>query len=111
MFDFLRMAASAFGRCLSSLATAILARRAITPLLYANERMLRDIGLSHDDILDCLSGPLCADPSQLLIARINERREAVRDAPASVRLLQHRAAIAANDASPQAGASVRSRAA
>jgi hypothetical protein len=48
------------------------------PLLYANERVLRDIGLSRADIVDSLSGPLCADPSQLLIARINTRRESYR---------------------------------
>ena len=111
MRDFVRTAALGAGRFLSSLATAILARRAITPLLYANERMLRDIGLSHSDILDSLSGPLGSDPSQLLIARINERREAVRDAPASVRLLERKAAAAANNASPQTGAAGRFRAA
>jgi hypothetical protein len=110
MFDFVRTAALAAGRFVSRSFTAILARRAVTPLLYANERMLRDIGLSHDDILDCLSGPLCADPSQLLIARINERREAIRGAPASVRLLHRKAAMAAND-TPQAGAAARSCAA
>jgi len=88
-------------RQLSGWFLAVLARRAITPLLYANERMLRDIGLNHDDIVDCLAAPHCADPSQILIARIYERREAIRDAEASVRLLQRKAGIAANDARQQ----------
>jgi uncharacterized protein YjiS (DUF1127 family) len=111
MRDFVRTAALGAGSFLSSFATAILARRAITPLLYANERMLRDIGLSHSDILDSLSGPLGADPSQLLIARINERREAVRDTPASVRLVERKAAKAKNDGPLQASAATQSRAA
>ena len=77
MRDFVRTAALGTGRFLSSLATAILARRAITPLLYANERMLRDIGLSRADIIDSLAEPLGTDPSQLLIARINKKRKSI----------------------------------
>ena len=49
--------------------------------LYANERMLRDIGLSRVDVVDSLSGSLCADPSQLLIAigsRSNRRSRGFR---------------------------------
>jgi hypothetical protein len=91
-------------RRLSASFSAIRARRAITPLLYANERMLRDIGLNHDDIVDCLAAPHCADPSQILIARIYERREAIRDAEASVRLLQRKAGIAVNDARRESNA-------
>jgi uncharacterized protein YjiS (DUF1127 family) len=77
MFEFKR-AARALGRGFSKIFSAYLSRRAIAPLLYANERMLSDIGLSRHDIVDSLSGPLCADPSQLLIARIDERRTAAR---------------------------------
>jgi uncharacterized protein YjiS (DUF1127 family) len=91
-------------RRLSAWFSAILARRAITPLLYANERMLRDIGLNHDDIVDCLAAPHCADPSQILIARIYERREALRDAEASARLLQRKAGLAVSDVRPQSNA-------
>jgi hypothetical protein len=73
MFDF-RTAVAAAGRRCSAVVSAILARRLILPLLYANERMLRDIGLSRVDVVESLSGPLCADPSQLLIERINKKR-------------------------------------
>jgi uncharacterized protein YjiS (DUF1127 family) len=33
------------------------ARRALVPALYMDERMLRDIGLTRDDIVACLSSP------------------------------------------------------
>jgi len=65
--------------------------------------MLRDIGLTRADVVDCLSSPLEADPSRLLIARINERR---RDAGAA-----RKAAIAANDIEPVLAMRTRSRAA
>jgi len=103
MFDF-RTAVAAAGRRGSAVVSAIMARRLILPLLYANERMLRDIGLTRVDVVESLSGSLCADPSQLLIERINKRR-AVPDA--------HRnTAIAANDAeSPPAVSQTQSLAA
>lgn len=94
MFDFKR-AASAVGRGFSKAFSAYLARRAIMPLLYANERMLRDVGLSRADIVDCLSGSLCADPSRLLIARISGRHEAERGVAAD--LLPVRRETPAND--------------
>jgi|SRR6185312_16945477 hypothetical protein len=94
MLSIVWAAVRAIGRRLSVYFSAVLARRAITPLLYANERMLRDIGLNHDDIVDSLSAPHGGDPSQFLIARIYERREAIRDAEASVRLLQRKAGLA-----------------
>jgi hypothetical protein len=93
MLSIVWAAIRAIGRRLSAGLSAVIARRAITPLLYANERMLRDIGLTHGDIVDSLSGPTGTDPSQLLIARIYERREAIRDAEASVRLLQRKAGL------------------
>ena len=89
MFDFKTLAATAARRC-SALVSAILERRLILPLLYADDRMLRDIGLSRADVVESLSSPLRANPSQLLIERINGRREA-----ASAR---RKAAIAANTA-------------
>ncbi|MDT3685583.1 MAG: hypothetical protein RO009_11140 [Pseudorhodoplanes sp.] len=33
------------------------ARRALTPMLYFDERMFRDIGFSRADIVECLSAP------------------------------------------------------
>jgi hypothetical protein len=104
MLSLVLAAIRAIQRRLAAWFLAVLARRAITPLLYANERMLRDIGLNHDDIVDCLAAPHCADPSQILIARIYERREALRDAEASVRLLQRKAGLAASDVRPQSNA-------
>ena len=94
MFTF-KAAAGAVERRISVFFTGILARRAIAPLLYANDRMLRDIGLSHADIVDSLSGQICVDPSKLLIARINERREGLRDIPASLARLRKTADAAA----------------
>jgi hypothetical protein len=76
MFDFKTAAAAAGGR-LSAAVSAILARRVVMPLLYADERMLRDIGLSRADIIDSLAEPLGTDPSQLLIARINKKRKSI----------------------------------
>ena len=93
MFDFKTAAAAAGGRC-SAVLSAILARQVVMPLLYADERMLRDIGLSRADIVESLSEPLCADPSQLLIARINEKRKS------AVASAQRKAVIAANDSAP-----------
>ena len=89
MFDF-RTAVAAAGRRGSAVFSAIMARRLILPLLYANERMLRDIGLTRVDVVESLSGSLCADPSQLLIERINRRR-AGSDT-------HRRTAVAANEA-------------
>ena len=103
MFDFKTLGAAAGRRC-SALVSAILARRLILPLLYAEERMLRDIGLSRVDVVESLASPLRADPSQLLIERINERHEAAA--------ARRTAAIAANDAeSPPAAPQTQSLAA
>jgi hypothetical protein len=33
------------------------ARRALTPILYFDERMFRDIGFSRADVVECLSAP------------------------------------------------------
>lgn len=104
MFDFKTAAAAAGGRC-SAVLSALLARQVVMPLLYANERMLRDIGLSRADIADSLSGPLNSDPSQLLIAKINEKRRST-DTGAS-----RQAAVAANDSEPPAVPLPRSEAA
>ena len=48
-------------------------RKSIRPLLSVDERLLRDIGLTRADVVDCLSSPLADDPSDLLIARRRER--------------------------------------
>ena len=104
MFEF-KAAAAAAARKLSTIVTAALARRAVMPLLYANERMLRDIGLSRVDIVDSLNGSLCADPSQLLVERQQERRNAEpavrRSEPAKPRAMSRPDSIAANDEMPR----------
>lgn len=50
------------------------ARRALVPLLYLDERMLRDIGLSRSDVVDCLSSPFAGDPASFLDERRKSRR-------------------------------------
>jgi len=95
MLDF-KNAAAAAGVRLSRCFTAFLGRRAIVPLLYANDRMLRDIGLSRGDVIDSLSGSFCVDPSRLLMARINERRGNTKPA-----YLNRQAATPANNAKPR----------
>jgi len=100
MFGF-KTAALAAGRRFSRLFSAFFGRRVIVPLLYANERMLRDVGLSRADIVDCLSGSLCAAPSRLLIERINARCKeqhaavATNARPTSPKTIEQRDQIAA----------------
>ena len=95
MFDFKR-AVEAAAQGFSQLFSAYLARRAVMPLLYANDRMLRDIGLSRADVVESLSGSLSADPSRLLMARINARAEAGRVR----KVTRPKANVSANDAKP-----------
>jgi uncharacterized protein YjiS (DUF1127 family) len=99
MFDFKR-AVEAAAHGFSRLFTAYLARRAVMPLLYANERVLRDIGLSRADVVDCLSGSLAADPSRLLMTRINARAEATRT-PQGTPSARPKVSVSANDAKPR----------
>jgi uncharacterized protein YjiS (DUF1127 family) len=96
MFDFKRAVETA-AQGFSRLFAAYLARRAVMPLLYANDRMLRDIGLSRADVVESLSGSLSADPSRLLMARINARAEAARVR----KVTRPTTNVSANDAKPR----------
>ena len=95
MFD-LKRAVEAAAQGFSKLFAAYLARRAVMPLLYANDRMLRDIGLSRADVVDSLSGSLWADPSRLLMTRIKARAEAAR----GPKVARPKVNVSANDAKP-----------
>jgi hypothetical protein len=52
-----------------ALIASILLRSAIKPLLEVDERSLLDVGLSHADLVECLSTPLTTDPTELLASR------------------------------------------
>ena len=62
MFDIASLAASVGTRvALARIAlarSAAMTRRAIVPLRYTDERLLRDIGLSRADVVDGLSSPV-----------------------------------------------------
>ena len=49
-------------------------RRDITQLAAFDDRMLRDIGLTRNDVLDAFAEPLWRDPSDILAQRAAERR-------------------------------------
>jgi uncharacterized protein YjiS (DUF1127 family) len=57
MFDIARLAASVKAR-VGWARSGAMTRRAIVPLRYTDERLLRDIGLSRADVIDDLSSPL-----------------------------------------------------
>jgi uncharacterized protein YjiS (DUF1127 family) len=50
-----------------------LARKSIRRLLSADERLLKDIGVTRADVIDSLSSRRGEDPSKLLIARRKDR--------------------------------------
>jgi len=51
------------------LVASLLMRSAIKPLLAFDERSLLAVGLSHADVIDCLSTPFTTDPTELLASR------------------------------------------
>lgn len=53
-------------------------RRAVNGLLDWDDRMLRDIGLTQNDVRAALSGRLAEDPSPQLQLLSSERRAAIR---------------------------------
>ena len=55
--------ATAFGRVVR----ALIHRRDVKLLLDLDEKALRDIGLTHEDVLGALAEPLTRDPSTVLI--------------------------------------------
>jgi uncharacterized protein YjiS (DUF1127 family) len=57
---------------------ALAHRSEVKHLLELNERELRDIGLSRNDVVGALSQPWARDPSTILMVRSVERRSRVR---------------------------------
>ena len=52
-----------------ALIASLLMRSAIKPLLEIDEESLRAVGLSHADLVECLSTPFSTDPTEFLAAR------------------------------------------
>ena len=52
-----------------ALIASLLMRSAIKPLLEIDEELLRAVGLSHADVVACLSTPFTTDPTEFLAAR------------------------------------------
>lgn len=65
-------------RHLAALWTAFRNRRAAFRLLEWDDRMLRDIGLTSNDVRSALAGHLNDDPTARLGDFSNERRAAIR---------------------------------
>lgn len=60
------------------LVTALKHRMEVRRLSSFDERMLKDIGLNRSDVEDALSMPFSADPSEILVGRVRDRRFAHR---------------------------------
>lgn len=71
--DGLRWAAGAVFDGLSRLWQALVNRRQVVSLLEADDRMLKDIGLTRQDVAGALSAPIDHDPSQYLLRARQER--------------------------------------
>jgi hypothetical protein len=52
-----------------ALIASLLMRSAIKPLLEIDEKSLCAVGLSHADVVACLSTPFTTDPTEFLAAR------------------------------------------
>ncbi|WP_243372714.1 DUF1127 domain-containing protein [Microvirga solisilvae] len=74
-----------FARVLISLAKAFQDRREVMNLAEFDERMLKDIGLTRNDVTDALAEPLHHRPSWVLV------RCAKRTAPAARAAAPHKA--------------------
>jgi uncharacterized protein YjiS (DUF1127 family) len=55
-------------------------RRAFDPMLSFDDHLLRDIGLTRNDVIDVLTSPADDDPVDFLAAR--RKHNAVADCPA-----------------------------
>lgn len=95
MLEFKR-AANLVADGFSEMFAAVFLRHAVMPMLYANDRMLRDVGLSRTDVVGCRSGSLRTDPSRLLMARMNTRHSKAAELAEAKR----KAAAAVNAAKP-----------
>jgi uncharacterized protein YjiS (DUF1127 family) len=73
---------SALVASLRKVAQAWKNRRDAAALAGMDERMLRDIGLTRSDLRDAYAEPLWRDPTDILAARVKDRR---RNRPAADR--------------------------
>jgi hypothetical protein len=66
-----------------ALIASLLLRSAIKSLLEIDERSLLAVGLSHADLIECLSTPFTTDPTELLASRSRRARSkrSVRSEP------------------------------
>jgi uncharacterized protein YjiS (DUF1127 family) len=71
---------SSIARPLLWFAHAIGHRRNVQAMLEMDERALKDIGLTRNDVLGALGAPLAQDPSRILHLRSIERRARQRAA-------------------------------
>lgn len=52
---------------------SMLFRSAIRPLLEVDEGSLLTVGLTHADLIECLSTPFTRDPTEMLASRAESR--------------------------------------
>jgi len=71
-----------FVRSLISLAKAFRDRGEVMNLAELDERMLKDIGLTQDDVMSALAEPIHRRPSWVLVRRVQRREQAPRSAGA-----------------------------
>jgi hypothetical protein len=66
-----------------ALIASLLLRSAIKSLLEIDERSLLAVGLSHADLIECLSTPFTTDPTEVLASRSRKTRSnrSVRSEP------------------------------
>ena len=77
----------------SGLIASLLMRSAIKPLLEIDEKSLLEVGLSHADLVECLSTPFTTDPARFLARRCRRRNQRSKAKPLD-RPLRARAAAA-----------------
>jgi hypothetical protein len=65
----------------SGLIASLLMRSAIKPLLELDEKSLLEVGLSHDDLIECLATPFTTDPARFLAARCRRRNQRIKPKP------------------------------
>ena len=70
----LAAAISLVARAIVALIRALSHRGDVKSLLEMDERCLKDIGLTRNDVLGALAEPLVKDPSRILLVRSVERR-------------------------------------
>jgi hypothetical protein len=84
-----------------ALIASLLMRSAIKPLLEVDERSLRAVGLSRADLIECLSTPYTADPTELLASR-SRTRGRVETSQGSPARAQRRGRLATSSLSSRA---------